>query len=113
MLVKMTRALLIDAHLQLVETIIDNDIAPYAERTATPKETAVRAAGLSNILSATINYAALVVEDTYAHLGAAEVYAAGHLQDLRQAALALNRLLAEHAAAAAAAAAATGERACP
>jgi len=102
MLVKMTRAGLIEAHGKLLETIMDNDIAPFEATTGTPSETAVRAAELNNILTAAIGYAALVVEDTYAHLGAAKVYAAGHLQDLSNAAVALNRLLAAHAAAAAA-----------
>lgn len=97
MLHKMTRVDLIEAHSVLWEKIMDNDITPFVNCQPVAREVRARAVQLDNIMTAVLDYAAVVLEDTYAHLDMHGIYGRSHLAALQDAAKALNKLLMAHA----------------
>jgi hypothetical protein len=98
MLHKLTRVDLIEAHSVLWEKVIDNDIAPFINSQPVEREIRARAAQLDAILSAVSDYALIVVDDTFAHLGFTSIYARNFVGGIREASEELNKLLTAHAA---------------
>jgi hypothetical protein len=108
MLHKLTRVDLIEAHGVMCEKIMDNDIALFGEtspaetgyefRARMQSELEERAKKLDGILAAASDYAMIVVDDTFAHLGFHSIYARNYVGAIREASEALNKLLIAHAA---------------
>jgi hypothetical protein len=99
MLHKLTRVDLIEAHEVLSEKVMDNDIGPFDGTVfSAAAEVEDRAKRLGVILTAVSDYAMIVVDDTFAHLGFHSIYARNHVAAIREASEALNKLLMAHAA---------------
>jgi hypothetical protein len=102
MLHKLTRVDLIEAHGVMSQKIMDNDITPFAYSelgiTPTVSEVQNRAKLLDAILSAVTDYAMIIVDDTFAHLGFHSIYARNQIAAIRSASAILNSLLMAHAA---------------
>jgi hypothetical protein len=98
MLHKLTRVDLIEAHGVFWEKVMDNDITPFAACAPTRAEVEERAKRLWLILAALADYAMIVSDDTFAHLGFHSIYARNYVGAIREASEALNKLLMAHAA---------------
>jgi hypothetical protein len=98
MLHKLTRVDLIEAHGVMCEKIMDNDIAPFVNCEPVPIELRARAHQLDEMLRAVSDYAMIVVDDTFAHLGFNSIYARNYVGAIREASEAINKLLMAHAA---------------
>jgi hypothetical protein len=95
---KLTRVDLIEAHGVMSQKIMDNDITPFVNCDPTAREIRQRADQLDQILRAVSDYASIVVEDNFAHLGFTSIYARNYVGAIREASQALNKLLMAHAA---------------
>ena len=98
MLHKLTRVDLIEAHGVLTEKVMDNDCLVWVDGWPGEWQLIQRANELNAILSAVSDYAMIVVDDTFAHLGFHSIYARNHVGAIREASEALNKLLIAHAA---------------
>jgi aldehyde:ferredoxin oxidoreductase len=98
MLHKLTRVDLIEAHGVLSDVVMDRDVEPFIDTSPAAWEINERAAALGAILAAVSDYAMIVVDDTFAHLGFHSIYARNYVGAIREASEALNQLLMAHAA---------------
>jgi hypothetical protein len=98
MLHKLTRVDLIEAHSVLVGSIMENDSEPWVTGYPEDHQLRRRALELDTILRAVSDYAMIVVDDTFAHLGFHSIYARNYVGAIREASEALNKLLMAHAA---------------
>ena len=98
MLHKLTRVDLIEAHGVLSDVVMDRDVEPFISAAPDVWEIRERAENIAAILAAVSDYTAIVVEDTFAHLGFHSIYARNHVAAIRDASEALNKLLMAHAA---------------
>jgi hypothetical protein len=98
MLHKLTRVDLIEAHGAMAAKIMDNDSERWVVGYAEDYQLRQRALQLDEILKAVSDYASIVVDDTFAHLGFHSIYARNYVGAIREASEALNKLLMAHAA---------------
>jgi hypothetical protein len=98
MLRKRTRADLIQAHGALCEQVMDSFAVEWVYGYTEATQIRERAAALDAIVAAVSDYAMIVVDDTFAHLGFTSIYARNYVGAIREASEALNRLLMAHAA---------------
>jgi hypothetical protein len=98
MLHKLTRVDLIEAHGVMWEKIMDNDSEKWIAGYPEDYQLRQRALQLDAILSAVSDYAMIVVDDSFAHLGFSSIYARNYVGAIREASEALNKLLMAHAA---------------